>query len=70
MVASDEMEAMGDEPLAVDAPHFEMILHPDTLQYMLSLIARPATVGAQQVAGAPGSVDPRSRPGLPGPGGR
>ncbi len=62
-LASDEMEAMGDEPLAVDAPHFEMIRHPDTLQYMLSLIARPATVRAQQVAGAPGSVDPRPRPG-------
>ena len=40
-LASDEIEAMGDEPLAVDAPHFEMILHPDALRYMLSLAARP-----------------------------
>lgn len=46
-LAPDEMKAMGEESLAVDAPHFEIILHPDTLQYMLSLIARPAAVRAQ-----------------------
>lgn len=40
-IASDEMEAMCDEPIAIAARHFEMILHPDALQYMLSIIARP-----------------------------
>lgn len=40
-LASDEMEAMCDEPIAVAAKHFEMILHPDALQYVLSIIARP-----------------------------
>lgn len=40
-LASDEKEALCDEPIAVAAPHFEMILHPDALQYMLSIIARP-----------------------------
>jgi hypothetical protein len=40
-LAPDETEAMGDAPFAVDAAHFEVILHPDALQYMLSLVAQP-----------------------------
>jgi hypothetical protein len=42
---------MGDAPFMVDAAHFDMILHPDALQYMLSLVAQPVADAGKQVVG-------------------
>ncbi len=40
-LAPDETAALCKEPIAVDARHFDIILHPDALRYMLSTVSRP-----------------------------